>query len=49
LQLDGDRAARTSAFQYRDLPAGDYDVSAVLLDVDGGREGIAVVKVKIRP
>jgi uncharacterized protein (DUF2141 family) len=49
LQLDGDRAARTSVFQYRDLPAGDYAVHAVLLDAEGGREGLAVVTVRIRP
>lgn len=48
-QLDGDRAARTSVFQYRDLPAGDYDVRAVLFDGKGGLEGLAVVKVKVRP
>jgi hypothetical protein len=49
LQLDGDRAARTSVFQYRDLPAGNYEVRVVLLDADGGREGPAVAKLTIGP
>jgi hypothetical protein len=49
LQLDGDRAARTNVFQYRDLPAGDYEVRVVLFDADGGREGPLVVKVNIGP
>jgi hypothetical protein len=49
LQLDGDRAARTTLFQYRGLPAGDYEVRVVLLDADGGREGPVVVKVHIGP
>lgn len=49
LQLDGERAARTSVFQYRDLPAGNYVVRAVLLDREGERDGIAVAKVTIGP
>jgi hypothetical protein len=48
-QLDGAHAARTSVFQYRDLPAGDYAVRAVLRDAAGGLEGIAAVTVKIDP
>lgn len=31
-QLDGDRASRTSVFEYRGLPAGDYNVRVVLID-----------------
>jgi hypothetical protein len=47
LQLEGDRAARTNVFQYRDLPAGDYNVRVVVLDADGSEEGVAVTKLRI--
>jgi len=30
IQLDGDRAPRTNVFEFRGMPAGLYDVSAVL-------------------
>jgi hypothetical protein len=30
VELDGDRAPRTSVFWYRSLPAGDYEVRSVL-------------------
>jgi hypothetical protein len=47
-QLDGDRASRTSVFEYRGLPAGDYDVRAVLIDQEGSRHAMANAKVKIQ-
>jgi hypothetical protein len=49
VQLDGDRAARTNIFVYDGLPAGDYDVRAVLVDQKGNPGAIAVARVKIRP
>lgn len=35
IQLDGDRAPRTSVFEFRSLPTGVYTVSAVLVGADG--------------
>jgi hypothetical protein len=37
IELDGDRAPRTAVFEFRGLPAGLYDVRAVLKG-EGGRE-----------
>jgi hypothetical protein len=31
VELDGDRAPRSSVFWYRSLPAGDYEVRSVLI------------------
>jgi hypothetical protein len=33
--LEGDKAARSNTFRYRDLPAGVYEVRAVLFDREG--------------
>jgi hypothetical protein len=35
IQLDGDRAPRTSLFEFRSLPTGYYQVRATLRDVSG--------------
>jgi hypothetical protein len=35
VELDGDRAPRTSMFEFRSLPPGDYQVTATLLGADG--------------
>jgi hypothetical protein len=35
IQLEGDRAARTTTFEFRSLPPGTYEVRAKLLGVDG--------------
>ncbi len=35
VQLDGTSASRTSLFQYRDLPAGSYEIRGVLIGPDG--------------
>jgi hypothetical protein len=48
-QLDGDRASRTSLFEYRGLPAGDYDVRVVVIDEEGSEQAIANAKLTIRP
>jgi hypothetical protein len=48
-QLEGERSARTSVFEYHGLPAGDYEVRVVLIAADGSPEADAVAKMKIRP
>ena len=35
VELDGDRAPRTSMFEFRSLPPGTYQVTATLLGADG--------------
>ena len=35
IQLDGDRAPRTSTFEFRSLPSGTYEVRAILIGADG--------------
>lgn len=41
IQLDGDRAPRTTTFEFRSLPPGTYEVSAILRGT-GGEERAAV-------
>lgn len=48
-QLDGDQASRTSLFEYRGLPAGDYNVRVVVTDQEGSAQAIANAKLTIRP
>jgi hypothetical protein len=35
VQLDGDKAPRTTTFEFRSLPSGTYDVKATLTDQNG--------------
>jgi hypothetical protein len=35
IQLEGDKAARTSTFEFRSLPPGTYEVRAKLFGADG--------------
>jgi hypothetical protein len=35
IQLDGDRAPRTTIFEFKSLPGGVYDVTATLIGVGG--------------
>lgn len=35
IQLDGDRAPRTTTFEFRSLPSGTYQVKATLRGADG--------------
>jgi hypothetical protein len=35
IQLDGDKAPRTTQFEFRSLPPGTYSVRAILLGSDG--------------
>jgi hypothetical protein len=41
VELPGDKAARTNVFQYRGLPAGDYEVRAAVIDANGRERAIA--------
>jgi len=36
IQLEGEKAARTSMFEFRNLPPGTYEVRANLIGADGG-------------
>lgn len=40
VQLDGEKATRVSVFQYRDLPAGEYEVRGVLIGRDGDQRAV---------
>jgi hypothetical protein len=40
VELDGNRAPRTSVFRYRSLPAGDYEVRSVLFGTGGQERGM---------
>src|SRR6266404_5045473 len=37
IQLEGDRAPRTAMFEFRSVPSGDYEVTAVVIGTDGRR------------
>jgi hypothetical protein len=41
ITLEGDRAPKTMMVEFRSLPPGDYEVTAVLIGMDGHRRGIA--------
>jgi hypothetical protein len=41
IELNGDHAPRTSVIEFRDLPEGQYIVSATLLDQRGKPRGLA--------
>ena len=41
ITLEGDRAPRTMMVEFRSLPPGDYEVTAMLIGVDGHRRAIA--------
>jgi len=40
IQLEGDRAPRTVTFEFKSLPPGEYQVTAVLLGTDGQRRAL---------
>ena len=39
IQLEGDKAPRTTTFEFRHLPSGSYEVRARLLGADGQERG----------
>jgi hypothetical protein len=47
VELDGDKAARTNTFEFRSLPSGSYQVTAILLDADGRRRASARTEVDV--
>ena len=47
IELDGDRAPRTTMIEFRSLPSGIYDVRAVLKGPGGNRLAVAERQVNI--
>ena len=47
IQLEGDRAPRTVRFEFRSLPAGEYQVRAAVLGTDGQRRALARSRVNV--
>ncbi len=41
IQIDGEQAPRTFELAFRDLPGGEYEVSAILTDTVGRQRAIA--------
>jgi hypothetical protein len=41
IQLEGDRAPKTTTFEFRSLPRGEYEVTAVVIGADGQRRAFA--------
>ena len=47
IELDGDKAPRTTSFEFRSLPSGTYDVKATLRDASGQTRAFARSSVNI--
>ena len=47
MELDGDKAPRTSVFEFRSLPSGTYQVSAVLIGPSGEQRALARAEVDV--
>jgi hypothetical protein len=47
MQLEGERAPRTTTFEFRSLPSGTYQVSANLMGADGRSRGIIRQQVNV--
>jgi hypothetical protein len=47
IQLDGDRAPKTTTFEFRSLPSGEYDVTAAVIGGDGQRRALAHAYVNV--
>ena len=47
MQLEGERAPRTTTFEFRSLPSGTYQVSATLMGADGRSRGIIRQQVNV--
>jgi predicted phage tail protein len=41
VELEGERAAKTTRFEFRGLPQGEYDVTVTVAGADGRRRSIA--------
>jgi hypothetical protein len=49
IQLDGQDARTTMVLEFRNVPGGDYDVRATLIDSDGQERAFAHQLVKVIP
>jgi hypothetical protein len=47
VQLEGEHSARLTIIRYRQLPAGIYDVEAILIGSDGRRKGVARANINV--
>ena len=47
IQLEGDRAPKTTRFEFRSLPPGEYDVTASVIGVGGQRKALAHAHVNV--
>jgi hypothetical protein len=47
MQLEGEKAPRTTTFEFRSLPPGTYQVSANLMGADGRSRGIIRQQVNV--
>lgn len=49
IELDGDKAPRTSTFEFRNLPSGTYEVKAILRDASGQARAAVRSQVNVMP
>jgi len=47
IQLEGDKAPRTTTFEFRSLPPGTYEVKVMLIGVDGRQRALARQQVNV--
>jgi hypothetical protein len=47
IPLDGDHAPKTTRFEFRSFPAGDYRVSVVVTGADGRQRAIARTQARV--
>jgi hypothetical protein len=47
IALEGERAPKTSRFEFRSLPPGDYQITATVIGADGRQRAIARQHVKV--
>ena len=47
VQLEGDRAPKTTRFEFRSLPPGEYEVRASVIGADGQPTGVARTKAHV--
>ena len=47
ITLDGDRAPKTMMVEVRNVPPGDYEVTALLIGADGHRRAIAQAHINV--
>jgi hypothetical protein len=47
IQLDGERAPKTTTFEFRSLPAGEYHVQASVIGADGRPRAVARSQINV--